>query len=162
MKVAHETHGVERRRLQDDLDIVVVSVQPRAGMVGGKAADKMRGGKAEALADPVHGGASPDQARWRSAGPTTGPAVDVIKMWDPFSDGPKNDGHALARPRRRYSTGCRSERQRAPDAVPPVKGTTDLKQYCERQFAVSRGGHARSEGAFYEPGWQYAQVARNG
>src|SRR6185436_971817 len=74
MKVAHETHGVECRRLQDDLDIVIMSVQSRAGMVGGKAADKMRGGKAEALADPVHGGASPDQARWRGAGPTTGPA----------------------------------------------------------------------------------------
>ena len=39
VKVAHEAHGIEGRRLQDDLDLVVVAVQPGAGMIGRQAAD---------------------------------------------------------------------------------------------------------------------------
>ena len=42
VKVAHEARRIERRRLQDDLDLVVVAVQPPAGMVGRQAADDVR------------------------------------------------------------------------------------------------------------------------
>jgi hypothetical protein len=33
VEVAHEAHRIEHRRLQDDLDLVIVAVQPTAGML---------------------------------------------------------------------------------------------------------------------------------
>jgi hypothetical protein len=38
MTTAHEAHAIEDRRLQDDLDLVIVTVQSGAGMRGRQAA----------------------------------------------------------------------------------------------------------------------------
>src|SRR5205807_4240182 len=43
--VAHEADGIERCRLQEDLDLVIVTVQPRARMFGRQSSDGMRGGE---------------------------------------------------------------------------------------------------------------------
>src|SRR6266700_1573524 len=55
VKVAHEAYDIEGRRLQDDLDLVVVAVRRGAGMIGWQAADDVRGGEREAFGDRVHG-----------------------------------------------------------------------------------------------------------
>src|SRR6266702_7179024 len=53
--VAHEADGIERRRLQDDLDLVIVTVQPGARMLWRQSADGMGGGERKAFCDSVHG-----------------------------------------------------------------------------------------------------------
>ncbi len=62
MIITPEPDRIEGRRLQDDYDFVIVTVEPRAGMVGRSAADDVRGRECERLGDRVHGrGFKPDE-----------------------------------------------------------------------------------------------------
>ena len=54
MVIAHETNIVEALRLELDLDIVIMPVQPRTRVIVRQSADHVRRRKIKAFADRVH------------------------------------------------------------------------------------------------------------
>src|SRR5262249_20226703 len=72
MKIAYKADMIERGRLQNDLDLIVVAVQSSARMIIGKSANDVRGGERKAFTDRVHVRPTASTQRSRTGGQCTG------------------------------------------------------------------------------------------
>src|SRR5262249_24908227 len=90
VKIAHKAHLVERSRLQNDFDLIVVAVQSSARMMLGKPANDVRGGEGKAFADCVHVRPTPPggSLRHRTGRQCTGawPCRADFSSWAPCFD----------------------------------------------------------------------------